>query len=72
MERVFPVKVKGQAAEAFLPSRAAIAGPQENILRTVTKVERYHSGSVLFAPFAVNVGALSKFTVFCLRKEERK
>jgi len=66
------VEEKGQAAEASLPSRAAVAGPPENILRTVTKVERYHSGSVHFAPFAVNVGAFSEFTVFCLRKEERK
>jgi len=40
----FPGEGKGQAAEASLPSRAATAGLQKNILKTVTKVESYHSG----------------------------
>ena len=34
---------KGEVAEVESASRADSAGPSENICRTVTKVERYHS-----------------------------
>ena len=52
METGFPGEGKGQVAEeGLLPGRITL-GCQENILRTVTKVERYHSGVC----FAVNVG----------------
>ena len=43
-ETGFPVEGKGQAAEEVpLPVRFTL-GRQKDFLRTVTKVERYHSG----------------------------
>lgn len=47
------------------------AGSQENILRTVTKVECYHSG---LGPLCVcrECWISPGFTVFYWRKEERK
>ena len=45
-----PAGEKGQTAEVFSDSRSEDAGPMENIPRTVTKVERYHSLSDLFVP----------------------
>jgi len=41
-----PAGKKGQTAEVFSDSRLENAGPLENIHRTVTKVERYHSSSL--------------------------
>lgn len=46
-------RAKGQTAEVSYAARAQDAGPPENILRTVTKVECYHS---LRMQYAVNVG----------------
>ena len=60
----YPEEEKGQTAEAFLPSRAENAGLQKNILKTVTKVGRYHSGPGLYVPFAVNVGAFPNSRFF--------
>ena len=44
-----PAGKKGQTAEVFSDSRSEDAGPLENIPRTVTKVERYHSSSSRFS-----------------------
>ena len=68
----FPVGKKGQTAEVFFDSRSKDAGPMENIPRTVTKVERYHSSSLhLFVPCR-ECWSLPGFAVFCLRKERTK
>ena len=55
---------EGADRRRALTSRVSVLGRMEHIQRTVTFVERYHSGFV----FAVNVGDSPGFAVFCLPK----
>ena len=60
---------EGANRRSFHPARGMAAGPTEKIRRTVTKVERYHSGPAAL-PFTVNAGS-SAFAVFYLPQKER-
>ena len=67
-----PAGKKGQTAEVFFDSRSKNAGPMENIPRTVTKVERYHSSSLGHCAIAVNVGVFQDSRFFVFQKKGRK